>query len=338
MILYKYRSIDNLDRDMALYGKNCFWASTKEELNDENEFTYNAGPFYAELHAYEHVAKVLPDSSALNSILKVRHAADDIFKHANTCGVFSLSKSQKESSMWSLYASKGAGYCLMFDSELLMRTVEDVLGEQRFLLQVNYEKESPNIFLEDITDQATMFTKMLATKNVGWSNEQEVRIVTDKSGKQKFLPSALLGVVFGTNTIEETQNKILKALGKRDLEVYKLHKIENTYEYFQEVLSAIIHKDALLERESYDYKNIPAPTVDNFYVKAHITFSDYQSKIDFVRHFKSDIAERQCNVFLMDSITDLSRFTSYLNVDEEYVERHLVAEMYFDSDDVYVKR
>ena len=41
MKLYKYRTSENLDRDLSLYSNNYFWASSKEELNDENEFTYN---------------------------------------------------------------------------------------------------------------------------------------------------------------------------------------------------------------------------------------------------------------------------------------------------------
>jgi hypothetical protein len=49
MRLYKYRTIENLERDLDLYSKDYFWASSKEELNDENEFTYNVGPLIAEL-------------------------------------------------------------------------------------------------------------------------------------------------------------------------------------------------------------------------------------------------------------------------------------------------
>ena len=41
MKLYMYRTVENLDRDLDIYSKNYFWASSKEDLNDENEFTYN---------------------------------------------------------------------------------------------------------------------------------------------------------------------------------------------------------------------------------------------------------------------------------------------------------
>ena len=107
MKLYKYRSIENLDRDLSLYSSNYFWASSKEELNDENEFTYNAGPFFEELKVYERLEKNI--SGTNSNISNVLTSAKDLFNHAQNSGVFSLSTNSKDSGMWSLYASKGKG-------------------------------------------------------------------------------------------------------------------------------------------------------------------------------------------------------------------------------------
>ena len=70
MKLYKYRTVENLDRDLALYSENYFWASSKENLNDENEFTYNAEPIFEELKVYEKLEKTLlgTNSSVSNVI------------------------------------------------------------------------------------------------------------------------------------------------------------------------------------------------------------------------------------------------------------------------------
>lgn len=38
----------------------------------------------------------------------------------------------------------------------------------------------------------------------------------------------------------------------------------------------------------------------------------------------------------MDADTDLSKLTGCFHFDEDYVEVHLIAEMYFDYDDVFV--
>ena len=142
--------------------------------------------------------------------------------------------------MWSLYASKGVGYCLVFDSDALMKIVENPISEQRFLLLVKYSNGVPKIVLDDMKDQKVMLTKMFATKDVIWSNEKEVRIITDKLGNQRFLPSALTGVIFGTNTSEEAKKKILNAFEGHNLEVSQFHKLENTYEFFTESLSPLL--------------------------------------------------------------------------------------------------
>jgi hypothetical protein len=335
MKLYKYRTSENLERDLALYSENYFWASSKESLNDENEFTYNAEPFFEELKVYEKLEKTLFGTNS--SVSNVIESAKDLFNHAQNSGVFSLSKDPKDSGMWSLYASKGKGYCLVFDSDALMKIVDDPISEQRFLLPVDYSKEAPNLFLDDMKDQKVMFTKMLATKSESWIKESEVRIVTDRPGKQRFLPSALIGVIFGTNTDEETKKKIFAAFENRNLEVYQLHKLENTYEYFIESLTSLIRKQEL-PFMSYDYVNAPSATVDNFYVKANEPLTDEHSIKNFVKKFKHDIAERKCNIFLMDADTDLSKLTDCFHIDEEYVEEYLIAEMHFDSYEVLIEK
>ena len=334
MRLYKYRSIDNLDRDLSLYSNNYFWASSKEELNDENEFTYNVQPFFEELKVYEEIAK--KGLGSAESVHRVKEIAEDFFKYAKSCGVFSLSKNPNEDSMWSLYASKGEGYCLVFDSDELMKIVDDVISVQRFLLPVDYANSVPKMVSRDMNDQKLILTKILATKSKSWIKESEVRIVTDRPGKQRFLPSALIGVIFGTNTDEETKKKILAAFEDRNLEVYQLHKLENTYEYFIEPLTPLVREQELPSM-SYDYVNAPSATVDNFYVKSNVPLPDVHSKKNFVKKFKHDIAERKCNIFLMDADTDLSKLTDCFHTDEEYVEEHVIAEMYFDCEDVFVE-
>jgi hypothetical protein len=133
-----------------------------------------------------------------------------------------------------------------------------------------------------------VYTKMLATKGDSWINESEVRIVTDKPGKQRFLPSVLTGVIFGTNTNTETNDKILEAFKGRSLDVFQLHKMENTYEYFIEPLTPLIRKQEL-PSNSYDYVNSPSSVVDNYYVKSHKLLVSENLIRSFVKKFKHDV-------------------------------------------------
>ena len=72
-------------------------------------------------------------------------------------------------------------------------------------------------------------------------------------------------------------------------------------------------------------------------MKAKEPYTDEHSIKKFVKKFKPDIAERKCNIFLMDADTDLSKLTDCFHTDEEYVEEHVIAEMYFDCEEVFVE-
>lgn len=113
--------------------------------------------------------------------------------------------------------------------------------------------------------------------------------------------------------------------------------MENTYEFFTESLPPLL-KDKLLPSKAYNYINAPSPTVDNFYVMSNIPLVDDNSKIEFVKKFKLDIAERKCNIYLMDANKDLTILADYLHIDENYVEEHLIADMIFECDDVFVEK
>ena len=49
--------------------------------------------------------------------------------------------------------------------------------------------------------------------------------------------------------------------------------------------------------------------------------------------FKNDHAERNCNIYLHDRMTDESRFKNWSD-NFDYLGKHLIAEIYFGSDEV----
>lgn len=88
---------------------------------------------------------------------------------------------------------------------------------------------------------------------------------------------------------------------------------------------------------SYDYVNAPSATVDNFYVKAKEPLADEHSIKNFVRSSSMTLQNVKYNIYLMDADTDLSKLTDCFHLDEDYVEEHLIAEMYFHCDEVFVE-
>lgn len=49
--LYKYRSVDNLDRDLKMLSDNSFYASDIKHLNDDQECYFNSEMFIASLES-----------------------------------------------------------------------------------------------------------------------------------------------------------------------------------------------------------------------------------------------------------------------------------------------
>lgn len=94
----------------------------------------------------------------------------------------------------------------------------------------------------------------------------------------------------------------------------------------------------MLPSKAYNYVNSPSPTVDNFYVMSTIPLEDDNSKKEFVKKFKYDVPERKSNIYLMDADTDLTKLKGFLHMDEDYVEKHLIADMNFECDAVFVEK
>lgn len=330
MKLYKYRSANNLERDLNTFGQNNFYASAVNELNDNKELRFNHDKIDDVLDV---LRKAYHGSTICDSIENVKKSALDLFNTVNHCGVFSLSDSCTLGNMWALYASNRSGYCLEFDSKLLMQIVSDPINEQRYLFKVNYSREIPNIDISDISKKDQILVKMLATKHENWDKEQEYRIVTDKPGLQPFIPSALTGIVFGTATDEELKKQVVDKFEGRNLDIYRVVNDENSYDYHLSHIGRL-QKHLLLNSGDYEYWNTPAPTIDNFYVKSCNVLSTRQDKEIFIRKFKHDVAERGCNIFLMDSDFNFDSARTYADSDFEYIDKHVEAEMWIGGDDV----
>lgn len=65
---------------------------------------------------------------------------------------------------------------------------------------------------------------MFGTKEAGWSAEEEVRIVTDKFGMQSLVPSALHGIIFGSEMSDDNKKKIKDALKDKNVSFYQLQR------------------------------------------------------------------------------------------------------------------
>lgn len=259
--LYKYRSVDNLDRDLKMLSDDAFYASGIRHLNDDQECYFNSEMFIASL---ERLLKTFPNSDQV--ISKVREQFESIVSFREQIGVFSLSKNPCSGMMWALYASERKGYCVIYDKEGLMEVAGSINKNDRQMLNVSYSHHLPRPDLLDIPS-GKLIQKLYGTKEQSWSAEEEVRIITDNFGFQKIVPSALHGIIFGSEMSSEDKNKIKEALVGRNISFYQLKRKTDDYGYTY-VLDEIFEKPSDLDETSYMKPIVrKCGVTDNFYVK-----------------------------------------------------------------------
>lgn len=316
--LYKYRSIENINRDLKCLEENNFWASKIEELNDEQECLYNSKTLREKIKA---LCALFPNCR--ESINRVNEAFSTLERSIKNIGIFSLSRNACIPSMWASYASNMKGYCIIYDKERLLQSTSPVFYKDINLLDVVYEDETPQITVMDMRGD-TLMGKMVATKQTSWKYEEETRIVTDKFGRHDYLPSALHGIIFGTKMSEDDKKHIKESLTGRNIKFYQLYKKADTYGYLFNLLDEY-KIPSLFSDNMYVYKLFSNPVVDYFYVRLNFKPKDKKEVIEFIEAFRRKYTDRQHNIYVHDNETELERLTPN-DADYDYLQKHLIAE------------
>jgi hypothetical protein len=124
----------------------------------------------------------------------------------NQYGISCFSKTPNEPLMWSHYADKHSGICLIYDKRELMQSLNDS-SFQFDCLAVNYKKR-PLLELIEINEEVTFMSSehVLISKDSKWQYEQEVRFIAKFEDKNNFTGrsfttyhSALRGIIYGAN-------------------------------------------------------------------------------------------------------------------------------------------
>jgi len=144
-------------------------------------------------------------------------------------GISCFSTVNKNSVMFSHYADKHQGVCLIFDPEyfrdLWNRWDNNVTGR---IQRVTYYDRFP------CYDEETEPALIATAKYRDWSYEREYRLTTSfgfPEGLYKFKPEALIGVIFGVRMPGEEKEKIFRMTVNhgRTLDFYQAKKRQNSY-------------------------------------------------------------------------------------------------------------
>ncbi|HCH4312376.1 TPA: DUF2971 domain-containing protein [Vibrio parahaemolyticus] len=192
--MFKFREINKTTYEIFLNSE--LWCASPTSLNDPFDAQFDYQIFG------EKVSLLLGDQQYANALAQ---NVKGIFENFGIC---SFSRSKDNQVMWAHYADEHKGLCIEFD---ITKVVEENSGLS--LAHVNYQSELPELKLvEDRTNSSAgaisvtgainqdIFKKILATKDVTWSYEEETRIIKPEYGVIKFSPKCVLSISFGLRT------------------------------------------------------------------------------------------------------------------------------------------
>lgn len=231
------KEIEIFDRDLKLLSEDKIFVPTIKQLNDPTESLVDD----SSLNTIFTFCKQLVKDEA--SILRVKDAYANFKKHIDTVGVYSLSKTSTSELMWAYYANGHNGYAIIFDTDVLYRSLN---GGTRFAnihaFDVNYVNSIPKIDVGLLSNKNRDETirHFIGCKSKSWIHEQEYRLVFEKGGEIKHIDyRAIKGFVFGYLMPIRDIEHIMDLFKGRHLSYYKVKLNPKRYQFYTEELDDI---------------------------------------------------------------------------------------------------
>lgn len=266
--VFKYRGLSALDRDLTTLAADRLYAPTAAYLNDPTEVVLNH--------------QVVQMSAEAMSPEVARHY-ETLVEMRCTVGIFSLSKVCNDELMWAHYADSHAGYCIEYDLDRLVleaRTQWDTV-----LLE--YSDEPPSLDFSDVVGSEThekALQKMLGHKSSRWAYEDELRIVTARSGVNHCARAAVKAIYFGCRCSDADRLKIRSKMKNRNIQYNEMYFPEISYKLDSRMLDRLpeIDGEAIETVAPIEMEAISKP--EHMGGQAHL----YPQLVDAVEYVRKD--------------------------------------------------
>ena len=189
MILYKYRSLQNLNYVLDILLNSRLHCARYLELNDPFEGLFSATIHIPPQDRIKFPFFILPETYSLTQSI------DDLFHSSkDRVRICSLSSSLSDVRLWSHYADGNRGIALEIDFTGLEGSVH----------QVTYSRELPSYGYTILTSPSPI--EVLTCKTIHWSYESEFRIIHED---EYFSIKDRLKAIYVGSRINETHLALL---------------------------------------------------------------------------------------------------------------------------------
>jgi hypothetical protein len=221
----KYRPILNYENEKSIFNiikTSSLWFASAKSLNDPFDCQLNIN-INSDINEIEEWLKSIRTFKLKYNEDDIKVKAFELYKNPNYIqevinevidnnGVCCFSKNYDNILQWSHYADSHKGVCLIFD----------ILKDPSFFDET-FSVEYRNDYREynAIKNFDKFVQEVLLPKYIVWDYEAEIRSFSNEIGLKKFNPSALTKIIFGCNTSQEDELKIVNYVSE-----YKYPNIE----------------------------------------------------------------------------------------------------------------
>lgn len=195
MDAFKFRNLHDLDRVLGMIRSNDLWCSDWKDLNDPMEGFY----YYAPGDARGEARRIV---NAIRQSKRGRY-------------VCSLSARFDIATQWAYYADEFRGLALEYDLAQLRAEGEVTVD------RVRYEPIEATFDIHQHADPERLAEMILLTKIDEWRHEDEVRILSRRSGRLR-IPGGVRSVTLGHRMAREVKEVVSAYCDRRGVPVYEL--------------------------------------------------------------------------------------------------------------------
>jgi Protein of unknown function (DUF2971) len=186
--LYRYRSIDKIDRELAAIQEGYLYCAPFEQLNDPMEGLFASSQRVRQSENYRDVRAAIVDQKA-------------------AVGICSFSEVNDNELMWAHYASQFKGICVGYNLSRLLNN----LNEDAEFVRVYYNEDVPQV-RHTSTPPRLLAKKILSCKYYRWLYEREWRLFSELGKLPYQDKSCATHVYLGSRMTETNRNKVVAAL------------------------------------------------------------------------------------------------------------------------------
>lgn len=318
MKVYKYRGINDLEMHVASLKNDQIFAPVFDKLNDPFEGLFNEN--------ISELAQNLEDNYNIDTS-EIRNSLQSLLAFTPKLGIYSLAKTYSNELLWAHYSNSHRGFCIEYEIEKLESNY--LVPKEVNRLPVEYKQNPQTLTYGDFKEISNL-KKLFGTKSKEWRYEEEIRLIFDTSGPKAYHTSALTGIYFGAETLEEHRDYIISSLEDKDVKFYEIFRKTNSYKLNRRLI-AENKKNSKYELNEKNYEIIGTKhnlKVENFYVLYKGSDLSSSGISSFIKAFRAKYTTIKSNIKLFNDRSLKSLLYKDILSEEEnkIYEKHCIAE------------